>query len=155
MAASLPTFPRVVLTIIEPISLVAGFIGVVADPEWFIAEQAPLTAPLVPSVHARVVALQLGNLYMLMAMVGLAVLSTTSEIKVVRNYVIALWVADLGHIYASYLAMGDAFFDVARWNAMAWGNVGMTLFLCLTRSGWLLGLFGPNNTTDKPAVKRN
>lgn len=99
----------------------------VADPEWFIAEQAPLTTPLVPSVHARVVALQLGNLYMLMAMVGLAVLSTTSEIKVVRNYVIALWVADLGHIYASYLAMGDAFFDVAGWNAMAWGNVGMTV----------------------------
>ncbi|KAH7358143.1 hypothetical protein B0T11DRAFT_100304 [Plectosphaerella cucumerina] len=155
MAASLPRFPRVVFTIIEPISLVAGFIGVVADPDWFIAEQAPITAPLVSSVHARVVALQLGNLYLLMAMVGLAVLSTTSEVKVVRNYIIALWIADLGHIFACWLAMGDAFFDVARWNAMAWGNVGMTLFLCLTRSGWLLGFFGPDAVTDKPTVKRS
>jgi hypothetical protein len=115
---------------------------VVADPDWFIAEQAPITAPLVSSVHARVVALQLGNLYLLMAMVGLAVLSTTSEVKVVRNYIIALWIADLGHIFACWLAMGDAFFDVARWNAMAWGNVGMTVRVldCL-ETGLLLTMF--------------
>lgn len=98
-----------------------------ADPDWYIAEQAPLTAPLVPSVHARAVALQLGNLYLLLGMVGVAVLSSTTEPKVVRNYIIALWIADIGHIFMCYLAMGDTFFDVAGWNAMAWGNVGCTV----------------------------
>jgi hypothetical protein len=35
-----------------------------------------------------VVAYQLGNIYLLLAMVGVAVLYTTTEAKVVHNYVI-------------------------------------------------------------------
>lgn len=44
------------------------------------------------------VAYQLGNIYLLLAMVGIAVLYSTTEPKVVRNYIVALWIADIGHV---------------------------------------------------------
>lgn len=55
------------------------------------------------------VAYQLGNIYLLLAMVGVAVLYSTTEAKVVRNYVIALWIADIGHVASKSLG-GSNFF---------------------------------------------
>ncbi|KAF9879379.1 hypothetical protein CkaCkLH20_02922 [Colletotrichum karsti] len=159
MASALPTFPRLVFTVFEPISLAAGFLGAVIDPDWFISEQiAPAATAGLPapaSDNDRLVALQLGNIYLLMAMVGLAVLNSTSELKVVRSYLVALWIADLGHIFVCYYAMGlDRFVDVASWNSMTWGNVGVTAFLCLTRSAYLLGWFGPDSQAKISAKKQ-
>ncbi|KAL2114737.1 hypothetical protein VUR80DRAFT_47 [Thermomyces stellatus] len=149
MADSLPTIPRIVFTILEPISLVTGFIGAVANPDWFITEQVPSEEPYVPSINSRLVAMQLGNLYLLLCMVGLAVLSSTSEIKVVRNYLVALWIADISHIALTWHALGhDNFVDVTGWNAMTWGNVGATATLFFTRTAYFLGVFGP----DRPAL---
>ncbi|EFQ26691.1 uncharacterized protein LY79DRAFT_666969 [Colletotrichum navitas] len=133
MASALPAFPRLVFTIFEPISLVGGFLGPVINPDWFISEQivgsaGSVVPPIPASDNDRLVALQLGNLYLLLAMIGLAVLNLTSEIKVVRGYLVALWVADIGHIYACYHFLGlDRFLDVTHWNAMTWGNVGVTV----------------------------
>ncbi|ORY60537.1 uncharacterized protein BCR38DRAFT_349729 [Pseudomassariella vexata] len=143
MASELPTFPRVVFTLLEPISLVAGCIGAFIDPDWFIAEQIASPIPLKHTDNARLVALQLGNLYGLIFMIGVAVLYTTSEIKVVRNYLWACWVADLSHIGLTLYLLGyDRSMAVSQWNAMAWGNIGATAFFCLTRTAYLLGLFG-------------
>ncbi|KAL0937664.1 myb DNA-binding domain-containing protein [Colletotrichum truncatum] len=119
MASALPTFPRLVFTVFEPISLAAGFLGAVINPDWFISEQiSPATVtslPAPPSDNDRLVALQLGNIYLLMAMVGLAVLGSTSEVKVVRNYLVALWIADLGHIYTrANRGAADQLDDTAR-----------------------------------------
>lgn len=140
----------------------AGFIGAVGSPDWFIAEQTPLEEPLTPSANSRLVALQLGNLYLLLCMVGLAVLSSTTEVKVVRNYLVALWIADIGHIGLTWRALGhDNFGDVAKWNAMTWGNIGATVhfpanwhgrigadsqqaFLFLARTAYFVGVFGPD-----------
>ncbi|TIC96115.1 hypothetical protein CH35J_008595 [Colletotrichum higginsianum] len=160
MASALPAFPRLVFTVFEPISLVGGFLGAVINPAWFISEQivgsASSTVPPLPvSDNDRLVALQLGNIYLLMAMVGLAVLNFTSEIKVVRGYLVALWIADIGHIYVCYNVLGlGRFLDVAHWNALTWGNVGVTAFLCLTRTAYLLGLFGPDVSAKKTAKKQ-
>lgn len=122
--------------------------------------------------NAKLVALQLGNTYGLVFLIASAVLYTTSEIKVVRNYLVACWLADISHVYVCYHVLGWArFVDVASWNSMTWGNVGATvshLFMCLwcgsedreslnsdmnqtmlflTRTAYLLGVFGP----DAPA----
>jgi hypothetical protein len=93
-------------------------------------------------------------------MLGVAVLFTSTELKVVRNYLWALWIADLGHVgLTAYLLGYDRFMAVGNWNAMTWGNIGATVrstestfivdpltclqtFLCLTRTAYLLGLFG-------------
>ncbi|CRK17184.1 hypothetical protein BN1723_002350, partial [Verticillium longisporum] len=82
MASALPGFPRTVFTILEPLSLVAGFLGVVVNPDKFVADQIIQQNPLLPSDNGRMVTLQLGNLYLLLAMIGVAVLSSTSEIRV-------------------------------------------------------------------------
>lgn len=61
-------------------------------------------------------------------MLGVAVLYTTTELKVVRNYLWALWVADLSHIgLTAYLLGYDRFMAVGQWNAMTWGNIGATV----------------------------
>lgn len=78
--------------------------------------------------NSRLVALQLGNCYGLLFLAAVAVLYTTTELKVVRNYLIALWIADIGHIAVCYVGLGfERFVDVASWNSMTWGNVGATV----------------------------
>ncbi|KAI9645317.1 hypothetical protein NHQ30_006053 [Ciborinia camelliae] len=151
MSSILPPIPMFVFTIFEPISLVSGFIGAIIFPEWFIEEQIALSPHEPVSDNARLVALQLGNIYLLLAMIGVAVLYSTREAKVVRSYLVALWLADIGHLAVTYHILGwERVMDIARWNSMTFGNIGATLFLFLARSAYLLGLFGPDR---KSALK--
>ncbi|KAI2632799.1 hypothetical protein GGS21DRAFT_521406 [Xylaria nigripes] len=150
MASQLPSFPRTVFTVIEPISLIAGCLGPLINTDWFIASQTNSNNPLPLSTpsddNARLVALQLGNAYGLLFLVGAAVLYTTTEIKVVRNYLIALLIADITHVSLTVHALGyEKTADIAAWNPVTWGNVGFTTFLGLTRTAYLLGLFGSEN----------
>ncbi|ETS84774.1 hypothetical protein PFICI_02799 [Pestalotiopsis fici W106-1] len=154
MASQLPTFPRVVFTVIEPISLIAGAVAPFISPDWFIEEQISAAAPIAHTDNSRLVALQLGNAYGLLFLLGVAVLYTTTELKVVRNYLVALWLADLSHIGVTVYLMGlESFLAVGDWNAMTWGNIGATAFLCLTRSAYFLGLFG-GSTHVREATKK-
>ena len=110
----------------------------------FITEQTPNRDGPV-SLHPSSIALayQLGNVYFLLFLLGVGVCYTTSEPKVLRNYTIALAIADVGHVLATYLGMGwETFADVASWNAMTWGNVGVTVFLFVNRLVYLFGGFG-------------
>ncbi|KAK3943163.1 hypothetical protein QBC46DRAFT_378395 [Diplogelasinospora grovesii] len=158
MASQLPAVPRFVFTVFEPISLLAGFFPAVFSPDWFITEQIASLTANTPTVslteNSRVVARQLGNCYGLAFLVAIAVLYSTTEIKVVRNYLVALWIADIGHLAITYLALGhEKAMAIGEWNPMTWGNVGVTLFLCLTRTAYLLGLFGPGRPVATPARK--
>ncbi|KAK6820681.1 hypothetical protein PG990_012664 [Apiospora arundinis] len=143
MASQLPPFPRTVFTVIEPLSLIAGCVAPFISADWFIEEQIDSTHILQHNDNARLVALQLGNAYGLLFMLGVAVLYTTTELKVVRNYLWALWIADIGHIgLTAYLLGYQNFMAFSKWNAMTWGNIGATGFLFLTRTAYLLGFFG-------------
>ncbi|KAF3765118.1 hypothetical protein M406DRAFT_259831 [Cryphonectria parasitica EP155] len=145
MASRLPTIPRLVFTVFEPLSLLAGWAGATLNPAWFVTEQTSTGLSSAVDDNARLVALQLGNTYGLVFLVASAVLYTTSEIKVVRNYLIACWIADISHVYVCYHVLGWVrFANVAGWNSMTWGNVGVTTMLCLTRTAYLLGFFGPD-----------
>ncbi|KAH8661921.1 hypothetical protein BX600DRAFT_512811 [Xylariales sp. PMI_506] len=119
MAARLPVFPRIVFTVIEPISLIAGCVAPFISPDWFIDEQIANGKTTNPSDNARLVALQLGNAYGLLFMLGVGILGTTSELKVVHSYLWALLIADLGHIgLTAYLLGYDRFMadDVLSWD---------------------------------------
>ncbi|KAK2591628.1 hypothetical protein QQS21_010670 [Conoideocrella luteorostrata] len=136
---------------IEPVSLVAGFLGAVNDPAWFVAEQVPQKAVPAATVteNSIVLAWQLGNVYLLMAFVGIFVLNSTSEVKVVRNYLWALWLGDIGHVAFTCYGLGkERMMNPWEWNSMAWGNVVFTVWLFSMRSAYFLGIFGQ----DKPAV---
>ena len=57
-------------------------------------------------------------------------LYTTTEPKVVRNYVIVLLLGDIGHLAVTfYILEYERFVDVSKWNAMAWGNIATTVRL--------------------------
>jgi hypothetical protein len=102
------------------------------SPEWFIESQIADSSPAPLTENHRMIALQLGNLYALLGMVGVGVLSATTEAKVVRNYLIALWIADIGHIGITAYIMGyERSIDVVNWNSMTWGNIGVTVRLPL------------------------
>lgn len=74
------------------------------------------------------VAWQLGNLYLLMAMMGLAILNTTSEAKVVKAYLLVLWLGDIGHVGFTLYGLGlERLAQVSEWNAMTNGNVAFTV----------------------------
>ncbi|KAK7914588.1 hypothetical protein PG985_012291, partial [Apiospora marii] len=127
MASQLPLFPRAVFTVIEPLSLIAGCVAPFISTDWFIEEQIDSPQLLHHNDNARLVALQLGNAYGLLFILGVAVLYTTTELKVVRNYLWALWIADIGHIgITAYLLGYERFMAFSTWNAMTWGNIGAT-----------------------------
>ncbi|KAH7628653.1 hypothetical protein SMAC4_09056 [Sordaria macrospora] len=150
MASQLPSFPRFVFTKFEPISLLSGFLPAILNPDWFTHQQLLSHPPSSSQSTAyppasRTTTRQLGNMYFLAFLVGIGVLYSPCELKVVRNYLIALWVADLGHMLITAEALGwEGTVDVRGWNAMTWGNLGVTMFLFLTRTAYLMGLFGPD-----------
>lgn len=108
--------------------------------DWFIEEQIDSPQLLQHNDNARLVALQLGNAYGLLFILGVTTLHTTTELKVVRNYLWALWIADIGHIgITAYLLGYDRFMAFSDWNAMTWGNIGATVsrelcFIFLSRN---------------------
>lgn len=92
---------------------------------------------------SQVLALQLGNCYGLIGLIGLGVLYYTNEAIVVRNYLIACAIGDVGHLAATYWVLGHhSFMDVGGWNATAWGNIGITFSLLVVRVLHLAGMFG-------------
>lgn len=106
----------------------AGFLGPFVSPEWFLAEQIAGSPQQEITQNAKMIAYQLGNIYLLMALVGVAVLYTTTEAKVVRSYLIALAIADVGHVgITCYVMEYERAVDIAHWNSMAWGNLGATV----------------------------
>ena len=160
MASLLPPIPRFVFTVFEPISLVAGFFGPILDTENFVKSQLPSASatPIWPAATTRILALQLGNVYGLLGMIGVGVLYTTTEPKVVRNFLLACAVADVGHLWATCAVMGQKdFLDVMNWNTMGWGNIGITAGLLVVRTLYLIGALGEDRVvaSSKQAMKKN
>ncbi|KAI4277365.1 MAG: hypothetical protein LQ337_001806 [Flavoplaca oasis] len=153
MAAFLPPFPRLVFTILEPLACIGGYLAPILNTASFAAAQVPSITPTPLTSTTQILALQLGNCYGLLALICIGVLYSTKEPKVVRNYLIACAVADIGHIWVTYKVLGYAnFVDVEGWNSLAWGNIGFTFFLFVTRVAYLAGLFG--NARITASVKK-
>ncbi|BCS05004.1 uncharacterized protein AKAW2_80805S [Aspergillus luchuensis] len=151
----LPPIPYLIYGIFEPISLIGGSLYPHLDASSFILSQIPdnpdTTGTITPSSLS--LAYQLSNIYFLLALLGVALIHSTSEPKVLRNYLVCLAVADLTHILAAGWSMGwERFVDVAEWNALTWGNVGVTAALFGSRMVVLGGGFGGVGGGEK--VKR-
>ena len=107
MSSILPPIPRFVFMVFEPIALVAGYLSPMLDTTGFVNSQLPPTlgTTISPTSTDRILALQLGNVYGLLAMIGVGVLYATTEAKVVRNFLFACAIADVGHLYVTYAVM--------------------------------------------------
>jgi hypothetical protein len=171
MTSILPTVPRVVMTILEPLSLwakllqpilrrphttssIAGAVAPLIDCSFFVSSQlGHLKAhPLLDT--EQVLSYQLANLYLLLALLGLLILNTTTEPRVVHVYVVALAIGDVGHFWGtSYMSGQAAFWDVGNYNAMMHGNVTAVIALFSVRVAYLFGLFGPDKIPVTAANK--
>jgi len=119
------------------------------NPFAFFADQAP-NHPIAASAFspsAVAVSLQLINVYALLAAVAVAC-SFTRDAFTARVYLFFISLADYGHVYAVYRAVGDEYFwNYAEWNSMVAGNVGASLALNVFRVLTLVGAFGPVRST--------
>ncbi|KAL7270839.1 hypothetical protein RUND412_006441 [Rhizina undulata] len=139
---TLPTIFHFIFVILEPLSTFAGFIYPYLSPSRFLAEQIPHSpsAPASIGPNEQMTVLQLANCYLLLAMCSTAVLRAAREKAVVRNYLVALWLGDVGHLYFTWAVVGNRlFFNPREWNALLAGNVGFTAFLFISRTIYLYG----------------
>ncbi|KAF2397450.1 hypothetical protein EJ06DRAFT_457566, partial [Trichodelitschia bisporula] len=143
MASLLAPIPFLVFCVLEPISLVAGFLAPMLTPDYFISGQLDQKYPLGTDATSRLLAWQLGNCYLLLGLVGVFVLNTTRELSVVRAYIWALWLGDIGHVGLTLYALGwEKSLGFASWNPVTWGNIGITAVLFAVRTFFLAGFFG-------------
>ncbi|KAK0648120.1 hypothetical protein B0T16DRAFT_112782 [Cercophora newfieldiana] len=155
--SALPAIPLFVFGIVEPVLLVMAWITGNRDPFSFFAAQAPnhplTTADFAPQGLAMT--LQIVNVYALLAAVAVAC-SFTRDAFTARVYLIFVSLADYGHIYATYRAVGDAYFwDVAGWHEMVASNVGVSAALNVVRLLTLVGAFGSiRSTVSESAVAK-
>jgi hypothetical protein len=64
----------------------------------------------------------------MLSQIGVAVMYSTKEPRTVRSYILALWIADIGHLIVTCYVLGlNKFMDVLAWNTMAWGNIATTV----------------------------
>lgn len=117
----------------------------ISDPFAYYAAQVPAHALSQTDLHPQALslAMQMGNVMLLLALLAV-VCCWTPHGAVSRGYLLAVAVADWGHIYATYATVGaDFFWDVRRWNDMVWGNVGVSVVLNVLRLLTVAGAFGP------------
>ncbi|KAI8634771.1 hypothetical protein F5Y19DRAFT_469825 [Xylariaceae sp. FL1651] len=158
----LPTFPFLLFGIVEPALLVLAYITALKDPFAFYATQAhthelapPATDPSSFPPQAQVLTLQLANVFLLLAALAV-VCSWTTRASVARWYLVAVALADYGHVWACYVGLGaDVLLNPAEWNDMLWGSVGASLVLNVVRLLTLAGVFGPVRDADEPAKKKS
>jgi hypothetical protein len=141
------TFPfpyRIFFLYIEPISTLAGAYYAAIHPTQYLLDlvsptQSDVTrAVLDTPTHMSL--LQLANLYLLFALSEHLVLSSTSSLKTWRRLLFCLFVADLGHLATMIPAGSEIFWNVSKWNAMAWGSVGFVYFGATLRLCFLVGV---------------
>ncbi|KAI9888962.1 MAG: hypothetical protein M1814_006079 [Vezdaea aestivalis] len=123
----LPPGVNFIFTIMEPVSLIAGFIGSTPMPSKFLTDSLP-TPPILPhSAPALLVTQQLGSCFLLLGLVGLVVLRLSHEPAVVRAYLGALAVGDVVHIGITAAALGkETLFRPGSWNALVSMSLGFT-----------------------------
>ena len=96
----------------------------------------------------------MANIFVLLAGMAL-VCCWTLHPDVAKRYLFVIAVADLGHIWAVYKALGfDSFWKVGEWNDMIWGGVGVGVFLNINRWATLLGISGPVQATTGVVKKK-
>ncbi|ELR10076.1 hypothetical protein GMDG_04477 [Pseudogymnoascus destructans 20631-21] len=110
---------------IEPLSTLLGAYFAYFQPHHYLT----LTTP------------SLANLYLLLSLTEATLLRTTNDLAVWRVFLFGLLVADVGHVWSVREAVGwEGYWNVARWNAMDWGNLGFVYVAAALRVAFLMGV---------------
>ena len=130
---------------VEPFCTLAGAYAAFFHQQLYLRLTHSRTAPRgIPPLSNKIVLNQLANLYMLFAINEALVLRSTNDRNVWRALIVALLVADIGHIWSVHLIGSKIYWDVMSWNAIDWGNLGFVYLGALIRISFLL------QTSSKP-----
>jgi hypothetical protein len=145
----MPTMPTIPLPYtvfflwVEPVATLIGAFFAAFRPRDYLelthAASSPTKLLAVPTSEL-VVLQQLGNLYTVFALLEAFVLRSTSDIKVWRTFLIALLIADFGHLLACYPIGLQSYYDVPSWNAMYYGNYLFVYVGAAFRTSFLLNI---------------
>ncbi|BGP34140.1 hypothetical protein JCM10296v2_005955 [Rhodotorula toruloides] len=142
-------------SVLEPLLTFAGAAYAIFTPlPYYIALYPPslLAPPTAKSTHvaATMVVRQLGSCFFLFALMGCVLLPAMrrtledrpEELEaLVEAYLACLSAADLTHIGFTLFDLGlEGSFAPSGWNALVWGNVGITSVLFLVRMMWMAGI---------------
>lgn len=126
---NIPTFYAVFFGLFEPSTTFAGFVYAWFFQQKYYSELIPTaTVSVGLSDTNRVLLLQLGNTYLILFFVSAFIWSRTRDENVLRGLTWALYLGDIGHLYTIVSVQGlDFFVNFDEWNALAWGNIGITV----------------------------
>ena len=157
MAVQVPPLPyQVFFLYVEPIATLVGAYYAFFLPETYLQlTQSSRFAGILALPTATLVAMRgLGNMYLAFALSEALVLRTTYDLKVWRMFLLVLLIADFGHLYSCQPLGLDVYYDVAKWNAIDWGNIGFVYVGATVRICFLagIGMGGPKRV--KPKAKK-
>lgn len=143
---TIPFFPyQLFFLYIEPVSALAGAYYAAFRPTEYLHDLVSPTnksyqATQVSSGPVLMTLYQLANLYLLFALNERLVLSSTTSVKTWKRLLFCLLLADLGHLATMAPAGAEIFWNVASWNAMAWGGIGFVYLGATMRICFLAGV---------------
>jgi len=153
----LPTIPWIIFGVIEPLLILNVTVTILLSPTSYAATQTDPTLklhyPLLsPGAYGAV--LQLANTCAMVVGLNVLLIQVANSRQAVQGYLIVTSVTDIGHLMATAAGMGkDYFWDVPRWDYMAWINVvGSVLFLGL-RLATLMDAFGAIGGEERREVE--
>jgi hypothetical protein len=155
-AFTLPRFYTAFFLFIEPISALVGAFFAHFRPLDYLqlthAASAPSYASAIP-LSATIVLSQLANLYLLFAINEALVLRASSDLRVWRTVLFGLLIADFGHLYSVKELGPEVYYNVLKWNAIDWGNVGFVYAGATMRILFLAGV-GLNTKSGRIAAEK-
>jgi hypothetical protein len=141
---------------IEPISALVGAYYAHFKPLAYLqmthAASSPSYTSTIP-LSTNIVLTQLANLYLLFTINEALVLRSTSDLRVWRTVLLGLLIADFGHLYSVSALGPEVYWNVLKWNAMDWGNVGFVYTGATMRIAFLCGIGLNTKSGQEAAVK--
>jgi hypothetical protein len=137
---------------VEPPAALVGTYFCIFQPNRILSAMMPAPAYLAASSVSsgvritplvRMMLLNIGALYGLIAIIEGIVLRLTKEKSVWLAVLAAMLVSDVGHIYAAYEIAPERIVQFASWNSDEWVNYGSLVFGALLRASFLIGIGRP------------
>jgi hypothetical protein len=152
----LPAYYTAFFLFIEPLSALVGAFYAHFRPLEYLqlthANSAPAYVSTIP-LSTGIVLDQLSNLYLLFAINEALVLRSSSDIRVWKAVLMALLIADFGHLYSVRSLGTEIYWNALMWNKMDWGNVGFVYAGATMRMLFLAG-FGLDTASGREAAKK-
>ena len=171
MATDIPFYPyQFYFRCVEPVvtviaSCLAGMPSVYLSQLKYVfnAASAPISSPHSSYKNSTEVAVslyQLANIYLVFALLGRALLKSSTTKRTCKVYLACFLFGDIGHIVTMHPLAEDgllgAFSRIGEWNVAGWGMMGYLAVVMVIRVSFLLnvGMMG-NNEGGKAKIGRS